>query len=141
MLWASSGGAGKESTCLRFDPWVWKILWSRKWQLTPVFLPGKFHGQRSLVGCTPWGQTELYMPEHASRHRMLDSGFSLVISFIFLNWSVIVLQCCVSFCVHQCESAVFYHIYMYIYPLPLELSCYHLSSNPTLLEGHHRAPN
>ena len=37
-----------------FDPWVWKILWRRKWQLTPVLLPGKFHGQRSLVGYSPW---------------------------------------------------------------------------------------
>ena len=41
--------SGKESTCQcrrrRFDPWVGKILWRRKWQLAPVFLPGKFHGQ------------------------------------------------------------------------------------------------
>ena len=35
--------------------WVRKIPWSRKWQPTPVFLPGKFHGQRSLVGDSPWG--------------------------------------------------------------------------------------
>ena len=28
---------------LRFDPWVWKIPWKRKWQPTPVFLPGKSH--------------------------------------------------------------------------------------------------
>ena len=34
----------------RFDPWVRKILWRRKWQPTPVFLPGKSHGQRRLVG-------------------------------------------------------------------------------------------
>ena len=33
-----------------FDPWVGKILQRREWQLTPVFLPGKFHGQRSLTG-------------------------------------------------------------------------------------------
>ena len=32
-----------------FDPWVKKILWRRKWQPTPVFLPGESHGQRSLV--------------------------------------------------------------------------------------------
>ena len=37
----------------RFDPWVGK---RRKWQLTPVFLPGK--GQRSLVGCSPWDHKE-----------------------------------------------------------------------------------
>ena len=38
----------------RFDPLVRKILWRRKWQSTPVSLPGKSHGQRSLVGCSPW---------------------------------------------------------------------------------------
>ena len=32
--------------------------WRRKWQPTTVFLPGESHGQRSLVGCSPWGRTE-----------------------------------------------------------------------------------
>ena len=34
-------------------------IWRRQWQPTPVFLPGEFHGQRSLVGCCPWVCTEL----------------------------------------------------------------------------------
>ena len=38
-----------------FDSWVGKIPWRRKWQPTPVFLPGESHGQRSLVGYSPWG--------------------------------------------------------------------------------------
>ena len=42
-----------------FAPWVGKIPWRRKWKLTPVFLLGKFHGQRSLVGYSPWGYKEL----------------------------------------------------------------------------------
>ena len=37
---------------------VRKILWKRKWQPTPVLLPGKYHGQRSLVGYSPWGHKE-----------------------------------------------------------------------------------
>ena len=37
-----------------FNPWVRKISWRRKWQPTPVFLPGKSHGQRHLVGYSPW---------------------------------------------------------------------------------------
>ena len=37
------------------DPWLKVILWRRKWQSTSVFLPGKFHGQRSLAGYSPWG--------------------------------------------------------------------------------------
>ena len=42
-----------------FAPWAGKIPWRRKWQPTPLFLPGKSHGQRSLVGCSPWGHKEL----------------------------------------------------------------------------------
>jgi len=38
-----------------FDPLVGKVPWRRKWQPTPVCLPGKSHGQRSLVGYCPWG--------------------------------------------------------------------------------------
>ena len=37
---------------------------SRKWQPTPVFLPGKFHGQRSLAGYSPWGLEKSDMTEH-----------------------------------------------------------------------------
>ena len=37
----------------------------RKWQPTPVFLLGELHGQRSLVGCCPWGRTELDMTAHS----------------------------------------------------------------------------
>jgi len=54
--------SGKESTCqcrrCRLHPWVRKIPWRRKWQPTAVFLPGKSHGQRSLVGYSPWGPKE-----------------------------------------------------------------------------------
>ena len=47
--------SGKESSCqCGFDPCVVKIRWRRKWQPTPVFLPGKSHGQRCLAGYSPW---------------------------------------------------------------------------------------
>ena len=42
----------------RFDPRVGKILWRGKRQLTPVFLPGGFHGQRSLTGYSPRGHRD-----------------------------------------------------------------------------------
>ena len=42
-----------------FHPWVVKIPWRRKWESTPVFLPGQSHGQRSLAGYSPWGRKEL----------------------------------------------------------------------------------
>ena len=41
-----------------FDPWVGKIPWRRKWQPSTVLLPGKSHGERSLVGYSPWGRKE-----------------------------------------------------------------------------------
>ena len=42
-----------------FNHWVRKIPWKREWQLIPVFSPEKSHGQRSLVGSSPWGCREL----------------------------------------------------------------------------------
>ena len=74
---------GKEFTCqckrCRFDPWVRKIPWRRKWQPTPVFLPGKFHGQRSLVGYNPWGCKESDTTveadqQHGSHHSHRAAG-------------------------------------------------------------------
>ena len=58
--------SGKESACQcrrcrqhQFHPWSGKIPWRKKWQHAPVFLPGESHGQRSLVGYSPWGCKEL----------------------------------------------------------------------------------
>ena len=45
-----------------FDSWVRKIPWRSERLPTPVFLPGESHGERSLVGYSPWGQKELDMP-------------------------------------------------------------------------------
>ena len=64
ILWPLSG---KESAYQYkrqgFDPWIRKILWRRKCQPTPVFLPGKSHGQRSLVGYSSWGCKDPDMTE------------------------------------------------------------------------------
>ena len=58
--------SGEESACqsrkhrrLGFDPWVRKIPWRRKWQPTPVFFPGKFKRQGSLVNYSSWDHKEL----------------------------------------------------------------------------------
>ena len=55
----------KESTCqcrrLGLDPWVREIPWRRKWLPTPVFLPGKSHGERNLVGYSPWQSVGHYL--------------------------------------------------------------------------------
>ena len=47
-----------------FDPWVGKIPWRREWQPTPIILPVNSHGQKSLVGYTPWDPKESDMTEH-----------------------------------------------------------------------------
>ena len=59
------GGSDGQSVCLQcgrpgFDPWVGKIPWRRKWQPTPVLLPGKSHRWRSLVSYSPWGHRQCY---------------------------------------------------------------------------------
>ena len=60
--WRFLGGSGGR-VCLKcgspeFDPWVGKILWRRKWQATPVFLPGKSHGWKNLAGYIVHGVTK-----------------------------------------------------------------------------------
>ena len=67
--------SGKESACqfsrckrCRFDPWVRKIPWRRKWQPTQVFLLGKLHGQRSLVDYSSQGCKKSDMTGHAHMH-------------------------------------------------------------------------
>ena len=105
------------SVCLQcgrpgFDPWVRKIPWRRKRQPTPVLLPGKFHGRRSLVGYSPWGYKELdttewlhffihiyapswtslppCYPTHLGHHRALDwapcSIQYVPTSYLFYTW-------------------------------------------------------
>ena len=83
LLWWLSG---RESACQsrrcrrhRFDPWVRKILWSRKWQCTPVFLPVKSHGHRSLEGYSPKGPKESDTSKRLSTH------------VIHMAWRILVL--------------------------------------------------
>ena len=77
---AAAGGfprwlSSKESACrcskyrtCRFDSWVGKSSWRRKWQPIPVFLPEESHGQRSLAGCSLWCCKESDMTEWQSVH-------------------------------------------------------------------------
>ena len=83
-LWLPRCLSGKESACQckrskrrRLHPWLGKIPWSRKWQPSPVLLPGKSNGQKSLVGCSSWDRkwvgpnlaTEHKHKMHLQRHR------------------------------------------------------------------------
>ena len=71
------GASGKEPACQcrrcnrrRFDPWVGKISWNRKWQPNPAFLPAESHGPRSLAGYTIHGIAK-------SRHDWSDLAHGL----------------------------------------------------------------
>ena len=69
LMWCN----GKESFCPHrrykrcgFHHWVRTIPWSRKWQPIPIFLTRKFHGQKSLVGSSPWHRIGLDTTDHTS---------------------------------------------------------------------------
>ena len=65
----------------RFDPWVEKIPWKRKWQPTPVFVPGKFHEKESLAG----------KPQSMKSQRMWCNGAHVYIMYIISD--MIILTC------------------------------------------------
>ena len=66
--------SGKEPACQcrrgRFDSWVGKLPWRRKWQATPVILPGESRGQQSLAVYSPWGRTESDTPERRGTYAL-----------------------------------------------------------------------
>jgi len=53
------GASVVAQTVKNLPAWIRKILWRREWLPTPVFLPGEFHGQRSLAGYSPRGHKQL----------------------------------------------------------------------------------
>ena len=85
-----------------FNPWVRKIPWRRKWQPTLVFLPGKSHGQRSLVGYSPrrvtksWTQLDSIFK---SRDITLPTKVHLVKAMVF----PVVMYGCESWTVKKAE--------------------------------------
>ena len=56
--WAAVRGVAKSRTRLSDLTFTFHMHWRRKWQPTPVFLPGESQGRGSLVGCRLWGRTE-----------------------------------------------------------------------------------
>ena len=72
FLVVPSGSEGKASACNAGDPGsipgLGRFPWRRKWQPTPVFMPGKSHGWRSPVGYSSWGRKEA---ETTERHHFL----------------------------------------------------------------------
>ena len=73
-------------------PWVRKIPWRRKWQPTPGILPGKSHGQRSLVGYNPWGRRRVKY--HLVTEQQQQTLYT---------WNHIVCALCFGLYSHVCE--------------------------------------
>ena len=68
-----------QETWVQVQSLGWENPWRRKWQPTPVFLPGKFHGQSSLVGYSPWGRKESDTTEQLS---MTDWGKNIILMLL-----------------------------------------------------------
>ena len=88
---------GNESACTAGDvgeagsvPGLGKMPWRKKWQPTPVFLPGEFHGQRSLMDFSPWNGKESDTIEHSRAHLNILhawSSFSHQVPTVALLWT------------------------------------------------------
>ena len=137
LLWLGFPGgiSGKESICqcrrhkrCRFNTWVRKIPWRRKWQPTPVFLPGESHGQRSLAGYSPWVHKESDMTEHSTHYITLGiSKFEKYETFkLFIGLSHMwkkSLQYCLQvafFCTYVFKNTNMYIFLLYFHLLHLE---------------------
>ena len=72
----------------RFNCWVGKIPWRRKWQFSPIFLPGKFHGERSLVGYCLWEHRELDMTECVGTYMQRPPLIAIIVAWtpVSLYW-------------------------------------------------------
>ena len=69
--WLSRKEPSCQCSLCGFNPWVRNIPWRRKWQPTPVFLPGESHGQKSLAGYSPWDRRECDTAEQLT-HILLE---------------------------------------------------------------------
>ena len=75
-----------------FDPWFGKIPWRKEWQPTPVFLPGEFHGQRSLAGYSCWDPKESDMTFTTLRfHEFMSFSFKML--YFNSQWKYVGLLC------------------------------------------------
>ena len=102
ILWASQVAQTVKNLPVMRETWVRFLGWEdplrRKWQSTPVFLCGEFHGQRSLVGYSPWGHKQPDMTEWLTLNMCEGSSF-----FTLTPMLVIICILTVSPCMHACS--------------------------------------
>ena len=126
MLGLSWWFSGKESACqckrcrrCWFDPWVRKILWRRKWQPVPVFLPRKIPWTEELADYSPWGhervRDNLWL-NNPSATSHVHCNVYFFIYFLFV----------VNFVIHWNETAMGLHVFPIPIPPPTSLSTHSL---------------
>ena len=82
------------------ETWVQILGWRRNWQTTPGFLPEKFHEQRSLAGCSPWGPKGLDATKHTWMHDVMheklamcySEKFSVILVKLFVECNILFLN-------------------------------------------------
>ena len=100
------------------ETWIWslvrKIPWRREWQSTPVLLPGEFHGQRSLVGYSPWGpKNQTCLSSSLSLHFSCLYIFWMYMSYWVYNWQIcyLILSYLFAFLIECFEEYMFLIFY------------------------------
>ena len=83
--WLNGKESARQCRRCRFDSLVWKVPWRRALQSTPVFLPGKVQGQRSLVGYSSWGHKESDTTERLST--LIRKPFQWSTGLLHLNFT------------------------------------------------------
>ena len=146
-IWASRWLSGKESACQcrrhRFDLWVGKIPWRRKWQPTPVFLPGKSHGQRRLAGYSSRGHRSVRhnlvtkTNSHLARSKLNNKTTS---HSQMTQTHVFILLCLVHFMINSSLWWVCLFLFLFLFShswhsfsISNELSFFSLSQSPPSL--------
>ena len=86
-MWLSGEESACQSRSCGFDPRNGQIPWRRAWQPTPVFLPGESHGQRSLVGYSPWGCKQSDTNQWLNKYKTVAKNFPKTSSVdVFTRW-------------------------------------------------------